>query len=511
MIEKLLLHVQYECHKAGMRIPWDDIVHRLSPGSSGPSAVQMLNKMRDVLITEGHLIPPILGKSATVEDPNIRGYARDMAKVSPTAIRDVYWNEEYADRKENLVVPGLIRGSGKYRAVAKERGDSPASAQAAGGTGGRNRTSSQAQAAGRRATKESVRKSGPAGRNVFRSGSRIKREPVSDDEIDPADLPSDEEFNPEAIKKSKRRNQHIPRKYLDDSPTPKSSSMGRKMKMIVGHDGRPSLTVKLQLSPESLSKYPAGIGGAENTGGYSSTMSATSRVVMEARDVARERVESQIRCKPAASRSYQEESEEDEEEEEGLKQVITYDVKQPRTNFNPQLGVQYKSVTEHGTLQQWSHALKTGQEPTTYGTNHLEELWIQGSTDRDFLQKLPQDQFQALMLYKKVPLNDEEEVKPVESYAVTSGVASVHDGGEGSVSHSSRSTSIPTQGGFAPTAFQQPTSVFSPGSYGHLAQYQTAGFNHGAPFGIPVSLQIPKKFALTNPRISGRCPAACSL
>ncbi|KAI9053828.1 hypothetical protein LZ554_002776 [Drepanopeziza brunnea f. sp. 'monogermtubi'] len=36
----VMLCVQYECHKAGIRIPWDNAVHRLNPGSSGPSAVQ---------------------------------------------------------------------------------------------------------------------------------------------------------------------------------------------------------------------------------------------------------------------------------------------------------------------------------------------------------------------------------------------------------------------------------------------------------------------------------------
>ena len=100
MIEKLILHVQYECHRRGLQIPWDHVVHRLSPGSSGPSALQYLNKLRDVLVIEGHMVPPLLGKVTVKQDPSIRGYIRDMNDEIPTTTRTVRWDEKCEDRKE---------------------------------------------------------------------------------------------------------------------------------------------------------------------------------------------------------------------------------------------------------------------------------------------------------------------------------------------------------------------------------------------------------------------------
>ncbi len=71
MVEKLLLHLQYECHCEGIKLPWDKVVHRLSTGSSGQSALQHINKLRDILITEGHMVPPLLGKNTIPQDPMI--------------------------------------------------------------------------------------------------------------------------------------------------------------------------------------------------------------------------------------------------------------------------------------------------------------------------------------------------------------------------------------------------------------------------------------------------------
>lgn len=100
MIEKLLLHVHYECHRRGLNIPWDHVVHRLSPGSSGSSALQHLTKLRDVLTAEGHMVPPLLGKVTVKQDPSIRGYVRDMSSEIKTMTRIVCWDEHIEDRKE---------------------------------------------------------------------------------------------------------------------------------------------------------------------------------------------------------------------------------------------------------------------------------------------------------------------------------------------------------------------------------------------------------------------------
>ncbi|EHK98895.1 hypothetical protein GLAREA_05581 [Glarea lozoyensis ATCC 20868] len=116
MMEKLMLHVQYECQRQGVQIPWDKVVHRLSPGSSGATAQQHLNKIRDILVGEGHMVPPLIGKLGAPAPPDTpRGYVRDLSSDDPHVTRKVLWSEETEDLKESLVVPGVIRGSGAYR------------------------------------------------------------------------------------------------------------------------------------------------------------------------------------------------------------------------------------------------------------------------------------------------------------------------------------------------------------------------------------------------------------
>ncbi|CAD6505775.1 BgTH12-01262 [Blumeria graminis f. sp. triticale] len=121
MMEKLLLNIQYECFRAKVRIPWDEVVHRLEPGCSGPSAVQMLNKMRDVLVMEGHMIPPAMGNGIQ-PDPDIRGYVRDLASDQASGTRILRWTENYPNAPQSLSDSGFIRGSGNYRKVLTRGG-----------------------------------------------------------------------------------------------------------------------------------------------------------------------------------------------------------------------------------------------------------------------------------------------------------------------------------------------------------------------------------------------------
>ena len=121
MIEKLLLHLQYECQRMGVQLPWDKIVHRLKPGSSGASAMQHLNKLRDVLVGEGHMVPPLIGKlGATVPEDTPRGYIRDLSSQDPYVTKKVMWSDYVEDRRESLVIPGIVRGSGAYRKVGTD-------------------------------------------------------------------------------------------------------------------------------------------------------------------------------------------------------------------------------------------------------------------------------------------------------------------------------------------------------------------------------------------------------
>jgi len=106
---------------AKINLPWDKIAHRLSPGSSGPAVIQYLNKSRDVLIAEGHMVPPNMGKSSALYDPNIRGYVRDFDQEIPTQVRNLHWGDTWVDLKESLTDHGMIFGSGKYDRNPKNR------------------------------------------------------------------------------------------------------------------------------------------------------------------------------------------------------------------------------------------------------------------------------------------------------------------------------------------------------------------------------------------------------
>lgn len=105
MAEKLLLHMQYECSRFKIELPWDTIAHRLHPGSSGGAIMQHLNRLRSTLVAEGHMVPPICQKpgSRVVVDQNIRGYVRRFPDTEDTVTtRPVTFQEPLDDRKFNL-------------------------------------------------------------------------------------------------------------------------------------------------------------------------------------------------------------------------------------------------------------------------------------------------------------------------------------------------------------------------------------------------------------------------
>lgn len=109
MLEKLLLHMEYECVRARKPVPWASIAHRLSkaltdhplpifqkraqaydsyplerklltrpdPGSSPAAVEQYLRRIRRDLMAEGHMVPPIPQKpGGPVQDPAVRGFVR---------------------------------------------------------------------------------------------------------------------------------------------------------------------------------------------------------------------------------------------------------------------------------------------------------------------------------------------------------------------------------------------------------------------------------------------------
>ncbi|CAH0040947.1 unnamed protein product [Clonostachys solani] len=107
MAEKLLLHMQYECARHKIQVPWDTVAHRLHPGSSGAAIVQHLNRIRRELVAKGHLVPPATSRNGAVPpestDPTVRGYVRkDMDGEDKESVRPVRYDEIMDDRKFNL-------------------------------------------------------------------------------------------------------------------------------------------------------------------------------------------------------------------------------------------------------------------------------------------------------------------------------------------------------------------------------------------------------------------------
>ncbi|RAL66362.1 hypothetical protein DID88_006031 [Monilinia fructigena] len=165
MMEKLILHIVFECRRANINLPWDKIAHRLCPASSGAAAQQFINKMRDVLITEGHLVPPPIGKKAV-----------------PKNISFCRVDEEIVDLKESLVVPGVSRGSGTYRRN-KDLWSCKKSSIA-------EETPTKIVRARPRPDKQ-LSKAKPGRKEKTSKNKRERSE-----SLDPAEMPSDDDYNP---------------------------------------------------------------------------------------------------------------------------------------------------------------------------------------------------------------------------------------------------------------------------------------------------------------------------
>jgi hypothetical protein len=105
MYEKLLLHLQYEMNRHNIAVPWDFVAHRFHPGSSGQAVLQHLNRIRPILLAEGHLVPPICQKPGAKKPVpvHIRGYIRaDPDGDDCVSTRGVPWSEPIFDRQFNL-------------------------------------------------------------------------------------------------------------------------------------------------------------------------------------------------------------------------------------------------------------------------------------------------------------------------------------------------------------------------------------------------------------------------
>jgi hypothetical protein len=269
MMEKLLVFLMYECHQQSVPVPWDAIVHRLQPGSSGPSAFQYIEKLRYKLIAEGHIVPPLKTKPYLPPDPNVRALVRADPNGPPGRVRIVKWNEHIEHPKKSLDNPGISNGSGRYcrgsdgrRSRAGARRDEPqlkveypeeylASTKAIA-----NSVSAEKTKARRQRAKE--RKKGN-----FMVPSKLDAEERGE-VADPADLSSDGDYVDGAPATKKSRTRYSPR----NSRAKKSDESDEINAVVPAHEmmqfgstneetGREasSLPVKFSIAPEKLAIF----------------------------------------------------------------------------------------------------------------------------------------------------------------------------------------------------------------------------------------------------------------
>lgn len=105
MIEKLLLHIYYESMRPGNMLNWDNIAHRLHPGSGGTAIQQHMPRLRKHVLQQGHMVPPPFTRQGRAVSKEVRGYilddnATEVGEGSEGSQgRVVSWNEQIDDYK----------------------------------------------------------------------------------------------------------------------------------------------------------------------------------------------------------------------------------------------------------------------------------------------------------------------------------------------------------------------------------------------------------------------------
>jgi hypothetical protein len=384
MVEKLMLHLQYECHRAGLRLPWDKIVERLSTGSSGGSAQQHLSKLRDILITEGHMVPPLLGKQTVAQDSSIRGYVRDESSANPTDTRIVYWGGEViVDRKDNLEINGVIRGSGNYR---RGLGKQLEIAQKASGER-RNRLPVELRKEGSPSAVSKPR-SGSVTKTPAKRSSSVKRTPSAKrsssamssgaDSVDLADVDPEEDYDPTASAKKGKyglRKKVQPRYRVEDSDDEMDEDhsdtdrVRATIETAVGATSTPSHTreavendnglitppstkqIVLKLAPAALSRFPTGTTVKEEVSPEEGASECFSGDEMNPGEADESIVDQ-------AADSY-----DSENEQLSARQMP------PMTPLQQQIAVSYgyRGVEIHGLKTEYDRAIMNGTDPEVNG------------------------------------------------------------------------------------------------------------------------------------------------
>jgi len=270
MLEKLLLHLVYECHRNDVKLPWDKVMARLAPGSSVDSALQQMNKTREIMITEGHMVPPLKSKRCVPADPDVRGIIRDMSSENPSATRTVNWTEDIEDLKRSLEIPGIIRGSGRYPRTPrkpKENGEPAADATTPSTNNPstlkkRTRKVKEGETSSAEATPTKKPKKSTAKKSAVKA-----EESASENEVLPEELVSDEDYKPNATVKKNRHGKRIVKKTISQrelSPLSHEEFEDSDTSGEYEHVEGKSHPITFRLSPEKLKRFPAGVSGAQD-------------------------------------------------------------------------------------------------------------------------------------------------------------------------------------------------------------------------------------------------------
>jgi hypothetical protein len=162
--------MEYELKRHGVIIPWDAIAKRLASekDTTGACVQQHLSKLRKEMLARGSWVPPLSGKtSSKQQQPDVRGIVMVRKRNGECETREISWTED-AFKYVDLVHINHAKVI-QHKKVSDDGEDTPGS------------------------TSRSLK------------AKRFASD-APDDEADPADLPSDRDFDPsnKNAKKAKR-------------------------------------------------------------------------------------------------------------------------------------------------------------------------------------------------------------------------------------------------------------------------------------------------------------------
>jgi hypothetical protein len=94
----------------GGRMPWERVAKRLAGiKCTGDALKQAMTKRRDLLLAEGHLIPPVLQTNDILSKLVVRGYTRDLTSDDPFTAVSVFWKDVWtSDTGSWLILQQLV-------------------------------------------------------------------------------------------------------------------------------------------------------------------------------------------------------------------------------------------------------------------------------------------------------------------------------------------------------------------------------------------------------------------